>query len=106
MSGSTGSVGVRVSGLPLARQLAAAAGGLIVATSANISGATVPGTAAGVAAALGEGLDLIVDGGRLGDGAPSTVVDLGGGTPKVLREGAVPVPVLDSILGGPLKRPD
>jgi L-threonylcarbamoyladenylate synthase len=106
VTGGTGRVGVRVSSLPLARQLAEAAGGLIVATSANSSGEKVPETAEGVAAVLGEGLVLVVDAGRLGAGAPSTVVDLTGGTVRVLREGAVPVPVLDSILGEPVERPD
>lgn len=106
VTGGTGRVGVRVSSLPLARQMAEAAGGLIVATSANVSGEKVPGTAQSVAAGLGEGLALVVDGGRLAAAPPSTVVDLTGGTVQVLREGAVPVPVLDSILGDPLERPD
>jgi L-threonylcarbamoyladenylate synthase len=106
VTGGTGRVGVRVSSLPLARQLAEAAGGLIVATSANVSGEKVPGTAEGVSAVLGEGLALVVDGGRLEDAAPSTVVDLTGGTVRVLREGAVPVAVLDAILGEPLEGPD
>ena len=64
VTGGTGRVGVRVSSLPLARQLAEAAGGLIVATSANVSGERVPATAEGVAAVLGEGLVLVVDAGR------------------------------------------
>jgi L-threonylcarbamoyladenylate synthase len=106
VTGGTGRVGVRVSSLPLARQLAGAAGGVIVATSANRSGEEVPGTAQGVAAALGEDLALVVDGGGLGEGRPSTVVDLTGGIPRLIREGAVSVPVLVSVLDGPLGLPD
>jgi L-threonylcarbamoyladenylate synthase len=106
VTGGTGRVGVRVSSLPLARQLADAAGGLIVATSANVSGEPVPGTAEGVAAALGEGVALVVSGGRPGEGTPSTVVDLTSGTPRVLREGAVPAAALQVLLGEPRDGPD
>jgi L-threonylcarbamoyladenylate synthase len=99
VTGGGGRVGIRVSSLPLARQIARACGGVVVATSANRSGEAVPVTAGEVVIALAAGPDLIVDGGPVPGGAPSTVVELGRDAPRVLREGVIPVPVLARILG-------
>ncbi len=87
-------VALRVSGLPLARRLAGAGGGLIIATSANPRGAPPPVTAAEAAAGLGPGLDLLVDGGAAPGGAPSTLVEVTGGSGQVLREGAISAEVI------------
>jgi len=62
--------------------------GPLVATSANIHGEDTPETATGIANVL-QGVDLIIDGGRLKDGIASTLVDLTQSTPKILREGPV-----------------
>ncbi len=62
--------------------------GPLAVTSANISGESTPHTAAGVRAALGDRVAVVVDGGTLG-GAPSTVVDCTTGFPDVLREGPI-----------------
>ena len=80
-------VGVRCPDHDLVRALADEVGPLAT-TSANRHGEPTPSTAAEVAAALGGGVPLVVDGGRC-DGAPSTVVDATGPSWRVLREGAV-----------------
>ncbi|NLH77724.1 MAG: threonylcarbamoyl-AMP synthase, partial [Acidobacteria bacterium] len=43
-----------------------------------------------VAALVGDKVDWLIDGGRTPGGQPSTIVDLAGGAPRILREGAVP----------------
>lgn len=88
--GATGRVAVRVPDHPLACALARTAGGPITATSANRSGAPAATSAAGVVAALGDTIDLVVDGGATVGGAPSTIVDVSGATPRLVREGMVP----------------
>lgn len=85
-----GTVGVRVPNHPLALRLLEAAGGAIAATSANRSGRPPLGTAAEVAAALGDDLDLLLDGGATPGLLPSTVVAVAGGALVIIREGAIP----------------
>ncbi|MBA3401927.1 MAG: threonylcarbamoyl-AMP synthase [Actinobacteria bacterium] len=63
--------------------------GLVAATSANLHGGLDPRSVADVPDELREAVAVIVDGGLL-PGTPSTVLDLTGPEPRVLREGAVP----------------
>jgi L-threonylcarbamoyladenylate synthase len=81
-------VGVRVPGHPIALALLAAAGPLAV-TSANRSGGADSLTAAEVSAAMGDGVELLLDGGRTPGGVPSTVVDCTQALPSVLRAGPI-----------------
>jgi L-threonylcarbamoyladenylate synthase len=62
--------------------------GALAATSANLSGGRDPATLAEVPRELLAACGAAIDGGRL-PGTPSTVVDLTGDEPAVLREGAV-----------------
>jgi L-threonylcarbamoyladenylate synthase len=82
-------IGVRVPAFtgPGADVLAAV--GAVAATSANLPGGPDPRRLADVPAELRTGAAAVVDGGEL-PGAPSTVLDLTGPEPRVLREGAVP----------------
>jgi L-threonylcarbamoyladenylate synthase len=67
-------------------------GAPITATSANVSGAPASRRVGDILAQLGDGarkIDLVVDAGELPESKPSTVVDLSGTGPKILREGAV-----------------
>jgi L-threonylcarbamoyladenylate synthase len=82
-------VAVRVSGLVLARELARRGGFPLTSTSANRSGGASARTADEVEAMLGEGLDLILDGGPTPGGNPSTIVEVSGAEPRFLRPGAV-----------------
>ncbi len=92
-------VGVRLSPHPIAAALARAAGGPIVATSANRSGQPAPSTAVEVERALGDAVDLILDGGPTRGGLASTVLDLVSDPPRVIRSGAVPVQEVERVLG-------
>jgi len=61
----------------------------LVGTSANISGQPSPLTAEEVQHQLGGGVDLVIDGGQSPGGRESTVVDVTGEVPVLLREGAI-----------------
>ena len=90
-------VAVRVPALALARKLCAAAGAALVSTSANVSGAPAPLTCAEAVQAVGDAAALALDGGE-GRPLPSTVVDLSGDQPRLLREGAVAWPDVRAVL--------
>ena len=81
-------IGVRVPELPEPAARVLAHVGAVAATSANLPGGTDPRRLDEVWEALREGAGAVVDGGDL-PGTPSTVLDLTGSEPRVLREGAV-----------------
>ena len=81
-------LGVRVPDHPTPREIARALGPLPT-TSANLSGEPDSRDAAAVAAALGDAVDLILDGGATKGGIGSTVVDCTVDPPRVLRAGAI-----------------
>ena len=81
-------LGVRVPDHPVALALLLAAGPLAV-TSANLSGKSNTNTVQEVLSQLDKKVDLILDGGKTPGGVPSTVVDLTGETPVVLRQGPI-----------------
>jgi len=83
------SIAVRVSGLTLARELARVSRCCLTATSANRSGGEPARNAGQVLATFGDALDLVLDGGEVSGLAPSTIVDLIGETPRLLRAGPV-----------------
>lgn len=95
--GSARGVGVRVPDDALCRALLERTGPLAV-TSANPHGVAPATTAAGVAA-VAEGVAAVFDGGTR-DGAVSTVVDLTGATPLLVREGALAFAELLEVLSG------
>ncbi len=95
--GGGGTVGVRVPGRELPRSLCRAVGPLI-ATSANRSGQPPATRCAEALAAVGSWVALALDGGVC-DGAPSTIVDLSGSEPRLLREGAFAWAELRAWLG-------
>jgi L-threonylcarbamoyladenylate synthase len=88
---SESKVAVRIPGESFALRLAKAAGFPITATSANISGMTPADSASMVSDYFGEEVDLIIDGGKTKGGLPSTIVDITGDIPKILRKGAVDI---------------
>ncbi len=93
-------IAVRAPSHPVARALLAAFGGPISAPSANRSGGVSPTTAAHVAEDFPDADDLVIlDGGPCAVGIESTVVDLTGVVPSVLRPGAVTVAELRRVLG-------
>ncbi len=93
------SLAIRVPGHPKARQLLRSAGRPVVAPSANQSGAISPTTAQHVAEGLARRVDLIVAGGRCEIGIESTVLDLTGDAPTLLRPGAVTREHIEALIG-------
>ncbi|MBI4267612.1 MAG: threonylcarbamoyl-AMP synthase [Chloroflexi bacterium] len=71
----------------------------VVGTSANISGQSSPLTAPEVHSQLGDKIDFVIDGGRCAGGKESTVVDVTGETPVILREGALSVAQIERVCG-------
>jgi L-threonylcarbamoyladenylate synthase len=82
-------IGVRVAELEGDAQAIVKLAGAVAATSANLSGGPDPKTLDEVPEEIRAGAAFVVDGGTL-PGTPSTVVDLTGPEPQILREGAVP----------------
>jgi L-threonylcarbamoyladenylate synthase len=99
VTGGAGTVGLRVPAQPLALDLLEAFGGGVAAPSANRFGRVSPTTAAHVRADLGTDVDMILDGGPCSVGVESTIVDLSGGLPRVLRLGGLSVEALSEVLG-------
>jgi L-threonylcarbamoyladenylate synthase len=69
--------------------LCAAAGGLLTATSANVSGEPATSDPDVVVRQLGSRLDLVVDAGMTPGGPASTIVDVTGAEPRLIRAGAI-----------------
>jgi len=87
--GGTGRVGVRVPADGVARAICRLAGRPVTATSANISGEPAPSAPDDVERTLGDRIDLLIDAGPTRGGAPSTIVDVSGETPALVRAGAI-----------------
>ncbi len=88
LTAGTETLGVRVPDHPAPRFLARSVGPLPT-TSANMSGSPDTRVARDVVAALGDRIDLVLDGGPSPGGVPSTVVDCQVGRPRILRAGAI-----------------
>jgi L-threonylcarbamoyladenylate synthase len=96
--GAKRTIGIRLPNVTWLRDLIHRAGFPIVATSANISGAGEIDSAEEVIRQFKEKVDLIADAGRTPGGRPSTVLDLTGKRPVILREGAIPKAEIQRLL--------
>ena len=83
----------------IAQELIKAAGGYVAAPSANTSGRPSPTTAQHVEEDLGEAIEMIIDGGQVGIGLESTIVDFTEDVPVVLRPGYISLEMLQETLG-------
>jgi len=92
-----GTVMVRMPLHPVAIELLRAVGPMAV-SSANVSGQPPASTAADARAQLGGEVSVYLDGGPAALAQPSTIVDLTGMTPRILREGAVSVADIAEVL--------
>ena len=101
VTGGRGTVGLRVPAHDTARALCAAAGVPLTATSANISGKPPTDDPDVVAIELGAHLDVLVDAGRTPGGPPSTIVDVTGREPRLIRAGAI---AWDAVLSAARRR--
>lgn len=111
-TGGLDTVAVRMPSDPVARALISLAGVPIAAPSANTSGRPSPTTAQHVWQDMEGKIEMILDGGPVGIGLESTIVDVTGEIPTILRPGAVTQEMLKEVLGdvkmdpailGPLK---
>lgn len=101
VTGGQDTVGLRVPSHSVARALLTAFGGALAAPSANKFGRISPTTAAHVASDYGQHAPLILDGEAAGVGIESTILDLSGETPRVLRPGGISAAQLAEVLGEP-----
>jgi L-threonylcarbamoyladenylate synthase len=98
VSGGGDTVAVRIPAHPIPIALIKGLGTPIIGTSANLSGHPSPLTAEEVYSQLGDKVDLIIDGGRC-VGQESTIVDVTGETPIILRAGAIPREEIERVCG-------
>jgi len=105
VTGGQDTVAVRVPAHPLALEVLRAFGGGIAAPSANRFGRLSPTTAAHVLEELGTQVDVILDGGPCTVGVESSIVDVTGAQPRLLRPGGVPREALEAALGQRLLQP-
>jgi len=99
LTAASETIGLRLPDDESVRSFIRACGGALTATSANPAGEPPARTAEEVARSFPSGLDLIVDGGTSRGDKPSTVLDLSGEHPRLIREGAVSLSELRETLG-------
>jgi L-threonylcarbamoyladenylate synthase len=97
VAGGAATIAVRAPAHPVARALIRAAGEPIAAPSANRYQTISPTTAAHVVKTLAGAIELVLDGGPCAAGIESTVVDVTGVAPRVLRPGAVSLSALRAV---------
>ena len=98
-TGGLDTVAVRMPSHPIAIELIRQSGVYIAAPSANISGRPSPTKAEHVIEDLSGRIDMILDGGSVGIGLESTIVDLSGKEPIILRPGYIPKKMLEEVIG-------
>jgi L-threonylcarbamoyladenylate synthase len=98
-SAGLGTLALRVPSHPVALELLRAVGRPIAAPSANRSGRISPTTADHVLSELDSRIAAVLDGGQCRVGIESTVIDLTGKTPLLLRQGGVTVEEVEALLG-------
>lgn len=98
-TGGLETVAVRMPSHPVAQALIREGGGYVAAPSANTSGKPSPTLAAYVAEDMDGRIDMIIDGGALGIGLESTIVDLTVNPPQILRPGYITGKMLEEVLG-------
>jgi L-threonylcarbamoyladenylate synthase len=91
--GNTGKIAIRISSHAVARALAAEAGGLLIATSANLAHQRACRTPSEMPYEFLAQIDALMDAGPSGGGLeslPSSIVDVSGFTPRLIRGGCIP----------------
>ena len=98
-TGGLDTVAIRMPDDPVATRLIALAGVPVAAPSANTSGRPSPTTADHVWQDMNGRIEMIIDGGPVGIGVESTIVDVSSAVPSVLRPGAITMEMLAEVLG-------
>jgi L-threonylcarbamoyladenylate synthase len=99
ITGGQDTVGLRVPNHPLALQLLREFDEGVAAPSANRFGRISPTTAAHVCEELGAAVALVLDGGPCAVGIESTILDLSGAAPRILRPGMLDAAAIGRVLG-------
>ena len=94
----SGKIAVRLPGHPVTLRLIQELGRPIVGTSANLHGSPAALTAAEVKKQLGDAVDFIIDGGPCEVGIESTIVDVSGDQPAILRPGRITAAQIEKAL--------
>lgn len=102
VTGGQDTVALRVPSHPVAQALLRAFGGGIAAPSANRYGRVSATTAEHVTAEFGNDVDLVLDGGACDFGIESTIVDVSGDKPALLRPGSITAREVEAALHAPL----
>lgn len=103
ITGGQGTVALRVPSHPVAQSLLQLFDGALAAPSANRFGHVSPTTADHVIGEFAEGVVAVLDGGSCNVGLESTIVDLSGDRPRLLRPGMIPVVAIEKALGDSLE---
>lgn len=103
VTGGQDTVALRVPAHPVARQLLAGFGRGVAAPSANRFGRISPTLATHVRAEFDEQSVLLLDGGPCAVGLESTIVDLTGSQPYLLRPGAISAAMIEAVIGVPVQ---
>ena len=98
-TGGLDTVAVRMPSHKVALAFIKAAGGFVAAPSANLSGKPSPTLAKYVLEDMDGRIDMIIDGGDIAIGLESTIVDLTGDVPMILRPGYITLDMLKDVLG-------
>ena len=98
-TGGMDTVAIRMPDHPVALELIRQSGCLIAAPSANTSGRPSPTLAEHVAEDLGGRIPMILDGGEVGIGIESTIIDLTEKIPMILRPGYITKEMLEAVIG-------
>ena len=97
VTGGGKTVAVRMANHPMPTAIIRGLGIPIVGTSANLSGHPSALTAEEVRTQIGDRVDMIIDGGRCPGGIESTIVDLSGEEPRIIRQGAIPPEEIEQV---------
>ena len=98
-TGGLDTVAVRMPNHPVALELIRTSGVLIAAPSANTSGRPSPTRAEHVVEDLDGKIDMVIDGGEVGIGIESTIVDMTSDIPTILRPGYITKEMLEEVIG-------
>ena len=98
-TGGLDTVAIRMPSDPIANCLIRLAGVPVAAPSANTSGRPSPTKADHVIEDMNGKIEMIIDGGEVGIGLESTIVDVSGEVPMLLRPGAITIEMLRELLG-------
>lgn len=105
VTGGQDTVAIRIPSHPVAQTLLREFGGGVVAPSANRFGRVSATTAEHVRQEFGDAVDCVLDGGACDVGIESTIVDVSGAKPVLLRPGWITAAQIESALGIPLAAP-